>query len=56
MNNLNTKDIILALLDEVQHRKNIFRKKMVQLKKTDDITEAVLMCCGAISIQTYLYL
>ena len=50
MNNLNTKDIILALLDEVQHRKNIFRKKMVQLKKTDDITEAVLMCCGAVSI------
>ena len=50
MNNLNTKDIILSLLDDVQNRKNIFRKKMVQLKKTDDITEAILMCCGAVSI------
>jgi hypothetical protein len=50
MTNLNTKDIILSLLDEVQHRKNIFRRKMVQLKKTDDISEAILMCCGAISI------
>jgi len=45
-----TRDIILALLDEVQHRKNIFRKRMVQLKKNDDISEAILMCCGAISI------
>jgi len=50
MSNLNTKDIILALLDEVQQRKNVFRKKMVQLKKVDDITEAILMSCGAISI------
>ena len=50
MSNLNTKDIILALLDEVQQRKNVFRKKMVQLKKIDDTTEAILMSCGAISI------
>jgi prefoldin subunit 5 len=50
MSNLNTKDVILALLDEVQQRKNIFRKKMVQLKKIDDTTEAILMSCGAISI------
>ena len=50
MSNLNTKDIILALLDEVQHRKNIFRRKMVQLKKVDDTSEAILMSCGAISI------
>ena len=50
MSNLNTKDVILALLDEVQQRKNIFRKKMVQLKKIDDTTEAILMICGAISI------
>jgi len=50
MSNLNTRDIILALLDDVQHRKNIFRKIMVQLKTTDDITEATLMCCGVISI------
>ena len=50
MSNLNTKDVILALLDEVQQRKNIFRKKMVQLKKIDDATEAILMSCGAISI------
>ena len=50
MSNLNTKDVILALLDEVQQRKNVFRKKMVQLKKIDDATEAILMSCGAISI------
>ena len=50
MSNLNTKDVILALLDEVQQRKNVFRKKMVQLKKIDDTTEAILMSCGAISI------
>lgn len=50
MSNLNTKDVILALLDEVQQRKNIFRQKMVQLKKIDDATEAILMSCGAISI------
>ena len=50
MSNLNTKDIILALLDEVQQRKTVFRKKMVQLKKIDDTTEAILMSCGAISI------
>jgi hypothetical protein len=50
MSNLNTKDVIMALLDEVQQRKNIFRKKMVQLKKIDDTTEAILMSCGAISI------
>ena len=50
MTDLNTKDIILGLLNEVQQRKNIFRKKMVQLKKIDDSTEAILMSCGAISI------
>ena len=50
MSNLNTQDIILALLDEVQQRKTVFRKKMVQLKKIDDTTEAILMSCGAISI------
>ena len=50
MSNLNTKDVILALLDEVQQRKTVFRKKMVQLKKIDDTTEAILMSCGAISI------
>ena len=50
MSNLNTKDVILALLDEVQQRKNVFRQKMVQLKKIDDTTEAILMSCGAISI------
>ena len=54
MSNLNTKDVILALLDEVQQRKNIFRKKMVQLKKIDDTTEAILMSCGAISISNLL--
>ena len=50
MSNFTTKDIILALLDEVQQRKNIFRKRTVQLKKVDDVTEAILMSCGAISI------
>jgi len=50
MSNLNTKDIILQLLDEIQYKKNIYRKKMVQLKKIDDTTEAILISCGAISV------
>ena len=50
MSNLNTKDLILALLDEIQYKKNIYRKKMVQLKKIDDTTEAILISCGAISV------
>lgn len=54
MANLNTRDIILVLLDEVQHRKNVYRRKMVQLKKVDDATEAILISCSAISVSNLL--
>ena len=50
MNTSNTKDLILKLLDEVQFKKNIYRKKMVKLKNLDDTSEAILMACGAISV------
>ena len=46
----NTKDLILKLLDEVQIKKQIYRKKMIQLKKIDDVTEAFLIVCGGISV------
>ena len=46
----NTKDLILKLLDEVQIKKQIYRKKMIQLKKIDDVTEAFLIACGGISV------
>jgi hypothetical protein len=42
------------LLDEVQQRKNVFRKKMVQLKKIDGITEAFLTSCSAISVSNLI--
>ena len=50
MNTSNTKDLILKLLDEVQMKKAIYRKKMVRLKNLDDASEAILMACGAISV------
>ena len=50
----NTKELILKLLDEVQIKKQIYRKKMIQLKKIDDITEAVLIACGGISMSNLL--
>ena len=50
MNTSNTKDLIFKLLDEVQFKKNIYRKKMVKLKNLDDTSEAILMACGAISV------
>ena len=50
MNTSNTKDLIFKLLDEVQMKKAIYRKKMVKLKNLDDASEAILMACGAISV------
>ena len=50
MNTSNTKDLIFKLLDEVQMKKAIYRKKMVRLKNLDDASEAILMACGAISV------
>jgi hypothetical protein len=50
----NTKELILKLLDEVQIKKQIYRRKMIQLKKIDDITEAVLIACGGISMSNLL--
>ena len=50
----NTEDLIFKLLDEVQIKKQIYRKKMIQLKKIDDITEAVLIACGGISMSNLL--
>lgn len=50
----NTKELIMKLLDEVQIKKQIYRKKMIQLKKIDDITEAVLIACGGISMSNLL--
>ena len=50
----NTKELILKLLDEVQIKKQIYSKKMIQLKKIDDITEAVLIACGGISMSNLL--
>ena len=50
----NTKEFILKLLDEVQIKKQIYRRKMIQLKKIDDITEAVLIACGGISMSNLL--
>ena len=50
MNTSNTKDLILKLLDEVQMKKAIYRKKMIRLKNLDDASEAILMACGAISV------
>lgn len=51
-NTSNSKDLILRLLDEISIKKQIYRKKMVQLKKIDNITEAVLVGCGAISVSS----
>ena len=50
MNTSNTKDLIFKLLDEVQMKKAIYRKKMIRLKNLDDASEAILMACGAISV------
>jgi hypothetical protein len=50
----NTKELIMKLLDEVQIKKQIYRRKMIQLKKIDDITEAVLIACGGISMSNLL--
>ena len=50
MNTSNTKDLIFKLLDEVQMKNAIYRKKMVRLKNLDDASEAILMACGAISV------
>ena len=50
----NTKELILKLLDEVQIKKQIYSKKMIQLKKIYYITEAVLIACGGISMSNLL--
>ena len=45
-----TKDLILKLLDDVSVKKNIYRRKMIKLKRFDDTSEAILIACGAISV------
>lgn len=47
-----SKDMIINLLDEVQMKKNLYRKKMVKFKKMDDTTESILIACGAISVSS----
>lgn len=48
----NTKEMIINLLDEVQMKKKLYRKKMVKFKKMDDTSEAILIGCGAISVSS----
>ena len=50
MTECTTKDLILKLLDEVSVKKQIYRRKMIKLKRLDDTSEAVLIACGAISV------
>ena len=50
MTECTTKDLILKLLDEVSVKKNIYRRKMIKLKRLDDTSEAILIACGAISV------
>ena len=49
---MNTKEMIINLLDEVQGKKKAYRKKMITYKKIDDVSEGVLIGCGAISISS----
>ena len=48
--NTATKEMIINLLDEVQMKKKAYRKKMITYKKIDDVSEGILIGCGAISI------
>ena len=50
MTECTTKDLILKLLDEVSVKKQIYRRKMIKLKRLDDTSEAILIACGAISV------
>ena len=50
MTESSTKDLILKLLDEVSVKKQIYRRKMIKLKRLDDTSEAILIACGAISV------